>query len=228
MPDPTLTPEQQAALAEIDADTAKLVAEAKAGWAWPIKAKSEALLARREAVLGDRNRPVLQVGKPDEPLLPDALHPDKLPARTDGQSWSRPKLQAMAEAATDFGVDAEEVSRRLLAAQGTKPPTMEQAEAHLRQAWGGQYDERLAAARLVFNRLPLTLQHELDETGQGKDPDSIRWFSERGKPLLEAQAKIDAIMANKQHAYWRGDPKAVAEMQALYRIVKGTKPVVTI
>ncbi len=220
-----LTPEQHAAQKELE--TVLQSDDYRKGDAWTQQAAAERALEARRRLLGSENTVLLEIGPPAE--APPTIDATTLPLRHDGDTWSAPKLTALADAGKEFGVPEGELREWLgRIANGTQPPTVELAEEILRKEWGSAYAQRLAAAQRVFGRLSLVLQQELDETGLGNDPAIIRRLANLGQPMQEAEAKIAAIMANPKHPWHTGDPQALEEMQALYRIVKGTKPVLTV
>ncbi len=164
---------------------------------------------------------------PPEPG-PSPIDPSSLPA-LPGDTWSVPKLQAMADAAKEFRVSDQETREWLThfaQAGGKDTPTAEEAEKALREEWGSRFDDNLRAAWLASQRFSLAVQDDLNRLGN--DPKTLRRLAALGQPMVEAERKIQAIMANKKHAWHTGDPKAREEMQALYRIVKGTKPLFTV
>ncbi len=224
MPDASLTPEQQQA--QIELDTILRSDNYTKGDSWTSQAAAERAVELRRIILADRNQVLLHVGPQPDPELPDALDPAKLPVRPDG--WSRGKLWSLASAASEFQIDPAEVRSRLLAAQATEPPSTEDAEKQLRAEWGDAFAAKLAAAQLVYARLDPVLQVELEETGMGNDPATIRLFAERGGPLLHAQQQLDKILNDRSHAYWTGDEAAVQEVLRLNRMIHGTREVARI
>ncbi len=225
MPSEHLTPEQQAAQQELD--TVLQSDDYLKGDAWTQQAAAERALEARRTLLGGENKVLLQVGDPPDPG-PPPIDPTSLPA-LPGDTWSPAKLRAMADAGKEFGIPEAEVREWLThyaTAMGKEPSDLDAAEEELREEWGARFDDNLRAAWLASRRFSLAVQDDLDRLGN--DPTTLRRLAALGQPMQAAEAKIATIMADKKHAWHRGDPKALEEMTNLYKILNGTTPVVRI
>lgn len=170
---------------------------------------------------------------PEEPEpQPAPTLPADLPALPAGQEWDPLMIQDFQGAVQDLRLTPEESRAVLGYVAGWEPekaPTIEAAASTLQQEWGDQYEDKLEAARHVYNRLPGSLQTLIDETGLGNDPKLIRTLAHLAEGMLTARDQIEKILADRSHPYHNvmhpQHDKAVRDMQRLYEKVYGTRQV---
>jgi hypothetical protein len=108
--------------------------------------------------------------------------PDRLPELPAGFQWDHAALMDVYQVVEREGLPKAEFHQGIaLAAQlaaGPVAPTSEEAEATLREKWGGDYDAKLTAARGVVKRLPPRVLDYLDDTGLGDHPAMIEHLAE--------------------------------------------------
>jgi len=115
----------------------------------------------------------------------------------------------------------------------------------LKQEWGPAYNRNLDLVhQVVHTRADDALRSMLDATGLGNHPLIVRAFLALAEQDAEdgiiagdvmgvtapgiAQVKLDEILGNPNHPYWKGDPEAVEHVQGLRKLIHGTKAVATI
>lgn len=113
----------------------------------------------------------------------------------------------------------------------------------LKTEWGVGFDKNLGIAKTAVDTLTDdSFKAYLNESGLGNDPRMIKMFTAIGNQLNEdtfdrkavghlgttkdeAQEKINSIMSNQDHAYWKKEhanhANAVAEMSKYNEIVHG-------
>lgn len=111
----------------------------------------------------------------------------------------------------------------------------------LRKEWGAGFDKELATAKQALKQFgDEDLTNFLRETGLGDNPTMIRLFNKIGKNLNEdtfnrdtvshlgitkdeAQKRIDEIMGNMDHPYWKSEHpnhgKAQEEIQRYWEVL---------
>jgi hypothetical protein len=130
----------------------------------------------------------------------------------------------------EIGIGPGEVSTWLKhAAEAAVSEGTDEAEtlATLHAEWGGAFEKKLEAARLVTKRIGPAFERQLDETGLGNDPRLIKRLAEVGAPLLEAHDRYMRTKFNPDYPVNRLDHRdhaqAVAEMERLRVKVYGGK-----
>jgi hypothetical protein len=176
--------------------------------------------------------PVLVVDTKGEEAAP--VDVSNLPAVPEGHAWSPALVSSFREAAGELGLSASEQSGFLALYSRCLQEGAPEPEAALETLEARHGRERarkmIRAAQLIAKRVALSLRLHLDETGLGDHPALIEYLAGIGKRhgVGDAEAKIAAIRADKNHPWHKGDPAALDEMRELYKRVHGTRPVVTI
>lgn len=124
-------------------------------------------------------------------------------------------------------------------AQEILAKSAKEAEAELREVWGGAFDKNLALAKRTVREMGgESLLGFLESSGLANAPVFLRFLAKVGATLAEdgsisdeiegvdssedAMAKINAIRGDKNHPYWNrqhpGHEDAVREMERLHQI----------
>lgn len=164
-------------------------------------AHPDAALAATEVPGGGQSAP-----PPESAVVPsDEALTAFLPPLPEGE-WHPETVRDFQEVAREFTLPADEVTgwlryyaERVKAMQEGAPPADQAQTAAMFRP------EEVTAARLVYARLPHSIQQQLEVTRLGDDPRVIRRFVELGRPLMDAQAALAKIENDPTHAYWRGD-----------------------
>ena len=119
-----------------------------------------------------------------------------------------------------------------------------EATTLLRSEWGVKFDEKTAKAQALVKKFGGDKVQEFLDKGEGNNPILVRMLANiadqmsedaigdkgKGELLLsptEAQTKINAIYADKKHAWHDSNnplhDEAVAEMTSLYKMLEGAK-----
>src|SRR5207248_2804085 len=94
---------------------------------------------------------------------------------------------------------------------------MDHVRQDLRQSWGAEYDANMNHVAAAVKRGGERLEAFLDDTGAGNNPAIIRTLAALGRDPnflnpATAQSKIDRVMNDPTHKYWKGDKQSVFEM----------------
>ncbi len=143
-----------------------------------------------------------------------------LPQLADGESWDPVRVAEAHQEITGRGF-SEQFAREGLQLYGELSG---QLAPPLQETLAQMDDTILAQADLAAAQVPDGMWNDLVDRGVAMQPRFIRYLASLGKHLAPVQRQIAAIKANRTHSYWAGDPKAVQEVNALYKILKGTKP----
>jgi hypothetical protein len=173
-------------------------------------------------------------GKPTPPVeQPPGQPGEVLPPPPDPgltQVWHDPETREVVTSLGEIAMPAGEVTGWIDYAKSTDPATIpqpEETEATLRQEWGGDFDAKLAAARLAVGRMPRAFAAFLNRTALGDDPKVIRRLAELGAPLREAREEIDRTLRDRRHPFQdTRHPQhevAVSRIHGLYQRVYGTR-----
>jgi hypothetical protein len=129
----------------------------------------------------------------------------------------------------------EEAARGNLMIEQVKNQTRQEAEATMKQEWGGLMDTNTALVqRSVAEFGGDEFRQYLDDTGLGNDPRFMRFVHAMAQPMLEdglirgeglgmkrseAQAEINKLMADPRWA--KGDKEVLARINDLYPLAYG-------
>ncbi len=143
-----------------------------------------------------------------------------LPPLTDGRPWDPARVTEAQQELLGRGFSHQYVDEglRLYADLSGQPvPSLPEVLAEMD-------DATLDQADAAVEQIPTGLWNDLVDRGVAMQPRFIFYLASLGRHLAPVQRQIKTVLANKDHDYWRGSPKAVQEMNTLYRTLKGTKP----
>lgn len=187
-----------------------------------------------------------KLGCPETPDKYEFKRPDKLPEGVSYDEELETEFRGMAHSLGLNGRQAQGLLQKFTDFQTKRftEATAAQAESInvLKKEWGNDYDKNVGLAiRAVKEIGGAPLQAELDATGLGNSPLLIKHFASLGNRAAEstlilgdstvddtstqAQAKLDVIMNDKNHAYWNQQATresrqaAIKEVGRLHQII---------
>jgi hypothetical protein len=140
--------------------------------------------------------------------------------------------QAQYDALVQF--DAARKISEAQTADADKARVVEEGTSKLQEKWGAAYEQKVGDARRAAQQFGGV--ERFNSMGMGNNPEFIEFLAEIGKSLgedrmkgadavqipVDAKAKIDEVMGNKQHPYFlKEHPQhnsAVAEMDRLFKM----------
>lgn len=187
-----------------------------------------------------------KLGRPDKPEEYGIKAPEEFP---EG-AWDDQRAASFQQKAHELGLSKKQAAALADWNAGwvrdqiaTRAVEMKGSVDKLREEWGPNFERNVELARRAAKQLGGDgFLGWLDETGHGNHPHFVRVFSKMGAKLGEAQlvqgdlpgesktsaqAKINAILGDKKHAYHDrrhpGNKAALEEMAGLYKVVYGNE-----